>query len=179
MEHIKKEQISAYLDGQLDSREGLALETHLRDCGDCRMLRDELLEVSNLFRKAERLEPSPYLWNRIAADLNKEPTSTHSFIPSLVFGLRRHRWNFRLASATLVVVMLAGAALFIGSNSRLADRAALADIDRTYKSLATLDPETYNPFGSGLPQELEANPFKSLRRSGEMTGSRLANPGVH
>jgi len=75
--------------------------------------------------------------------------------------------------------MLAGAALFIGSNSRLADRAALADIDRTYKSLATLDPETYNPFGTGVPQELEANPFKSLRRSGEMSGSHLGIPDVN
>lgn len=179
MKHIKREQISAYLDGQLDSREIPALETHLRDCGDCRMLRDELLEISDLFRRAERLEPSPYLWNRIAADLDKEPASTHSFIPFLVSGLRRYSWNFRLASATLVVVILAGAALFVGSSRRLADRAALADIDRTYKSLATLDAETYNPFGSALPQELETNPFKSLRRRGELTGSRLANPDAN
>ncbi len=178
MKHIGKEQISACLDAQLNDSERLALEAHLRDCGHCRMLRDELLEVSNLFRQAERLEPSPYLWNRIAADLDTEPDAPPSFISSLVSGLRRYSWSLRLASATLVVVMLAGAAVFLGSN-RFAERAALADIDRTYKSLAGLDPETYNPFGSGLPQEWDANPFKSLRRSGEMSGSRLRNPDVH
>jgi len=179
MEHFKRELISPYLDDQLSSRENLALETHLRDCVDCRILRDELLEISNMFRKVERLEPSPYLWNRIAADMDKQSSSTHSFIPSLVPSLREHSWNLRLAFVTLVAVILAGAAMYIGSDNRHAGRAALADIDRTYKSLAALDPETYNPFGSGLPQELETNPFKGLRRGYKMSGSHLGNSVVN
>ena len=178
MEHIKTEQISAYLDKQLNREEALALDAHFRDCGYCRTLRDELLEVSNLFRNAERLEPSPFLWNRIAADFDKEQSSTHSFITSFLSGLRRYSWNLRLASATLAVLMIAGVAVFIGSIDRISDKAALADIDQTYKSLAALDPETYNPFGSGLPAELDANPFKSLRMSGGLPGMGPKSPGM-
>ena len=170
MPHINEEQISAYTDGQLSSDERLALEAHFLECQNCRTVRDEFLEVSDFFRKPERFEPSPYLWNRIAADFNRAKSTNHSRIASFIPSLGRHSWNLRFVSATLAVLVVAGFVVIRWDEGRLADRAALADIDRTYRSLAALDPDTYNPFGSGMPQEMDANPFKSLRLSGEKPG---------
>lgn len=178
MSHINEEQISAYLDEQLSSEEKLVLEEHFRDCESCRTVRDELIEVSRLFREAERFEPSPFLWNRIAADFNKESSPTHHWITSFIAGLRKNSWNLRLASSALVVLMIVGIVIFRGNSGRIAEQAALADIDRTYQSLAALDPDTYNPFGSGLPNELDANPFRSLRLSGEKSGISPQSRGI-
>ena len=178
MLHIKEEQISAYLDEQLSSKEKLVLEAHLRDCESCRSVRDELLEVSRLFREAERFEPSPFLWNRIAAGFANESPSTHRWITSFIAGLHKNSWNLRLASAALVVFLIAGIVVFRGNSNHIAEQAALADIDRTYQSLAALDPDTYNPFGYGLPRELDANPFRSMRLSSEKPGIRPAPRGI-
>lgn len=167
MVHIKEEQISAYIDGQLGAEERAVLEVHLSVCERCRTVRDDFSDVSHLFRQAERFEPSPFLWNRIAADFDKEISPAHDWKTSLIAGLRKFSWNLRLASATLVVLVIAGVVAFHENNGRVTDRAALANIDRTYKSLAALDPDTYNPFGSSLPRDLDTNPFKSLRLSGE------------
>ncbi|MBN1567713.1 MAG: zf-HC2 domain-containing protein [Acidobacteria bacterium] len=171
MTHIKEEEISAYLDEQLSSEEKLVLEAHLRDCEHCRAVRDELSEVTRLFREAERFEPSPFLWSRIEADYNKESSSErHHWLASFIAGLSISNWSFRLASAALVVLAAAGIFVFHGNTNRMAERAALADIDRTHQSLAALDPDTYNPFGSGLPSGLDANPFRSMRLSSEKSG---------
>ena len=170
MTHINEEQISAYLDEQLNSEETLALEVHFRDCENCRAVRDEFLEVSNLFRNAGGFEPSPFLWNRIAADFDKEKSATRSWLKSFAAGLRKPTWNLRFASAAMVILMIAGVVVFRGGSGNLAEQSALADINRTYESLAALDPDSYNPFGSGVPHELDANPFKNLRKSGEKPG---------
>jgi predicted anti-sigma-YlaC factor YlaD len=178
MSHINEGQISAYLDEQLSSEEKLVLEAHFRECESCRTVRDELFEISRLFREAERFEPSPFLWNRIAADFDKESSSTHHWITSFIDGLRKNSWNLRLASAALVVVVIAGVVVFRGNSGHVAEQAALADIDRACQSLAALDPDTYNPFGSGLPRELDANPFRSVRLSSERTGIGPQSRGI-
>jgi anti-sigma factor RsiW len=178
MSHIKEEQISAYLDEQLSSEEKLALEAHLLDCESCRTVRDELSEVSRLFREAERFEPSPFLWNRIEADFNRE-LSTHHWITSFIAGLRKSSWNLRFASAALAVLVVVGVVAYRGNSSRIADQAALADIDRAHQSLAALDPDTYNPFGSGLPNDLDANPFRSMRLSSEESGMRRPSQDIN
>jgi anti-sigma factor RsiW len=178
MSHVNEEQISAYLDKQLSTEERIAIEAHLGDCESCRTVRDELLEVSRLFREAERFEPSSFLWNRIAADFHEEQSAAHHWKISFIAGLRKYSWNLRLASAALAVLIIAGIVIFRGDSGHVADQAALADIDRTHKTLAALDPDTYNPFSSGLPSELDANPFRSLRLSGERPGIRPQSQGV-
>ncbi len=165
MTHLKEEQISAYVDEQIGREEKLVLEAHLRDCGKCRAVRDELLEITRLFREADRFEPSPFLWKRIASDFGKETSSTGNWMASFVNSFRRNSWNLRLASAALVVFAVIGIVAFHGNSIRIAEQAALADIDRTHRNLAALDPDTYNPFGSELPGELDANPFRSMRLS--------------
>jgi predicted anti-sigma-YlaC factor YlaD len=170
MLHIKEEQISAYLDEQLGESDVRVVEAHLRDCSSCRNLRDELSEISSLFQKAERFEPSPFLWNRIEAEFSREVDLPHSWTELFIAGLRRHSRNLQLASAALTVILIAGIVVYRGSEDRLSDQAALAHIDQTYRSLATLDADTYNPFGSALPAGLETNPFTNLQSGSDKSG---------
>lgn len=162
MPHIKEEQISAYIDRQLDEIESHAVEMHLRECGECRTMLSEMKELTNLFREAERFEPSPFLWNRIAANY-KDKSSIRSWKTVIIAGLGRFGWNSKFAAAALCFIMIAGIAVFREVKINTADKAALAEIDRAYKALTAQGSETYNPFSSGTPTDFDVNPFKSIR----------------
>jgi anti-sigma factor RsiW len=171
--HFGEEQISAYLDKQLDPGEARALEIHLRECESCHGVFDEMRELTNLFRGAEQVKPSPFLWTRIAADFGKERYSWRGWGATLIAGLRRYAWNPGLAAAVFGILMIAGVAVFREVNINVADRAALAEIDKAYQSLAAQNPDSYNPFVSGSPSDFDANPFKSLRLRGRTDSDPL------
>jgi len=60
MEHkICRENLSAYLDGELPADEKLSLESHLAACADCSRELAELKKVSAVFKK-NVMEPVPY-----------------------------------------------------------------------------------------------------------------------
>jgi anti-sigma factor RsiW len=166
MPHIKEEQISAYLDRQVDAAESSAIDLHLQACESCRAVFGELRDLNTLFRDAEQVEPSPFLWNRIAAsfetNLYKE-RSTRSWGASVIAGLRRYAWNPGFAAAAFAILMSAGIAVFRQNTMSTTDQAALAEIDRAYKSLAAQNPDENNPFSSGSPSDFDTNPFRSGR----------------
>ena len=168
MPHFPEEQISAYLDRQLEPRETRELELHLEECESCRALFNEMRELSGLFREAERFEPSPFLWNRIAADFDKERSSARGWGAPIIACLRGFSWNPRLAASVFAVLMITGIAVYREVNTNIADRAALAEIDKAYQSLAAQNPDSYNPFSSGSPSDFDANPFRSMRMRGRM-----------
>jgi anti-sigma factor RsiW len=174
MSHIGEERISAYIDGQLDAEDNLEIEVHLRDCSGCRAVCDEMRDVTRLFREAESLEPSPYLWNRIEACLDTARPSALGWGFSIASRLRSYGWSPTFAVAAFALFLVVALALFHGSSGHISERAALAEIDRTYRSLAAQDPEVYNPFSSGSQIDLEANPFRSLRLSGTVKKSAPA-----
>jgi hypothetical protein len=59
--------------------------------------------------------------------------------------------------------MIAGVAVFREIKVNVADKAALAEIDRAYSSLTAQNSEAYNPFSSGANSDFDANPFRSIR----------------
>lgn len=166
MPHFAEEQISAYLDKQLEPGEARALELHLGECEGCRATLNEMRELNSLFREAERFEPSPFLWNRIAADFDKDRSSAHPWGASILAGLRSLACKPGLAASIFAVLMVAGIAIYREVNTNITDRAALAEIDRAYQSLAAQDPDSYNPFSASSPSGLDANPFRSMRLRG-------------
>jgi predicted anti-sigma-YlaC factor YlaD len=173
MPHIKEEQISAYIDGQLGEIENQSVEMHLRECESCQAVLNEMGELTNLFREAERSEPSPFLWNRIAADLNnKESSSALNWKNAIFAGLCRFGWNHGVAAAALCILMIAGVAVFREININIADRAALTEIDRAYSSLTAQGSEAYNPFSSSATPDFDANPFRSIRGRTDGTPSK-------
>jgi anti-sigma factor RsiW len=165
MEHVRKEQISAFVDRQLDVRESRALEAHFRECADCRTICDEMRDLTFLFREAERFEPSPFLWNRIALRLNEEAPSARSWTKTFIPGQFDFGWKSGLAAAVLMVLIITGILTFHGNGNRAVNQAAFAEIDQTYEYLAAQNFDTYNPFSSGSSYGIDAdqNPFREMR----------------
>jgi predicted anti-sigma-YlaC factor YlaD len=168
MSHIKEAQVSAYIDKQLAAKECRAVELHLQECADCRSVFEDMSEITRLFQQAEHFRPSPFLWNRIEANIEIHAPSRWG--SSFVAGLLGFAKNSRLAAAALAIIMFVGIPVIIGTKSYMADQAALAKIDLISRDLASLDPD-YNPFSSGSPRELDENPFTSIRRSGKISST--------
>ena len=176
MPHINEEQLSAYLDGQLASQESSLIEMHLQECESCRGLYEEIREVTQLFRNAEPLEPSPFLWTRIAAGFENQPRERfreRGWIASFLAGMRRFGWNPGIAAAAFGILMFVGVAIF---NEPDIDPAALAAIDKVHQGLAAKDPDAYNPFSFGSPLNFDANPFRSVRLRGGTNSAPLGSP---
>jgi len=110
--HLGQE-LSEYLDGDLDARARAAVEAHLRDCADCTGLLDELRAVS---MRAHALEPEPPaadLWPGISARLDRR----RGAILPLPRWLERgtERWSFtlpQLAAAALVIALISGGSVW-------------------------------------------------------------------
>jgi hypothetical protein len=175
MPHINEEQLSAFLDRQLDVCENSFVETHVRECKSCRSLLEEMRALTYLFKDAERLKPSPFLWTRIAAGFeqeNRKSSSGRGRVASVLAGMRRFGLNSGLAAAAFGILMFIGISIFREPNL---NPAALAEIDRTYRSLAAEDPDAYNPFSSSSPSSFDVNPFRSVRLSGKTHSAPLKN----
>ncbi len=164
MQHIEEEQLSAFIDDQLMGEEILAVESHLRVCSDCRAVLDEMNAVTLLFQESERVAPSPFLWNRISANLNKKDPA-RGWVAAILESLHPHRRGLSAAAAALTLLLAVGITFLYENSRQVAEQAALAAIDQTYKNLAAQDPDAYNPFASGSLNEHE-NPFSSFLSGG-------------
>ncbi|AIQ64170.1 hypothetical protein PSTEL_14880 [Paenibacillus stellifer] len=68
-----EEQLSAYLDGELGEEDRMLVESHLKECPECRMLVDELLSNQHLLLSAfESMSPREDLEASVAAHISKE-----------------------------------------------------------------------------------------------------------
>lgn len=164
MQHIEEEQLSAFIDSQLSDEEMLAVKSHLRICSGCRTVLEEMNAVTRLFQESERVAPSPFLWNRISADLNKKDPA-RGWVAAILESLHPYRRGLSAAAAALTLILSVGITYLYQSSRQVAERAALAAIDQTYKSLAAQDPDAYNPFTSGSLEDHE-NPFSSFLSGG-------------
>ena len=171
MPHIKEEQLSAYLDRQLDAGEGSRVEAHLLECTSCRKLYEEMSELTHLFQRAERLEPSPFLWNRIAAGFEEHRESARKprWISTVLAGTRRLAWNPGIAAAALGIVLFVGIVILKQPNI---DPAALVAIDKAGSLIARENADTYNPFSSRSPLDFDTNPFSSVRSGGKSNSAQ-------
>ncbi|GAF82518.1 unnamed protein product [marine sediment metagenome] len=57
--------LSAYLDNELDSKSAMKVKEHLSKCSHCSERLTTLKEIHGLLRARERMEPPPFLENRI------------------------------------------------------------------------------------------------------------------
>ena len=169
-DHISGEQISAWVDGELNSSDSRNAEAHLRDCATCRAVHEEMASVTKLFHTAESIEAPPYLWRRILEAL--EAWSGRSPKPAVSYwsGLRAKA----LATAAGIVIMVGGAlGYYFYRTDYVPTQLALREIDQVGKSLSARFPEnpfrtassmnSPNPFSKLKPRE-DVNPFSSLIR---------------
>ncbi len=74
-----QDRLNDYLDSELSPREVRTLESHLKECEDCQQALRELREIVRAARQLPAVEPSPTVWDSIAANLDARgvPGSDH------------------------------------------------------------------------------------------------------
>lgn len=109
------DRLSSLLDGELPPREASALEEHLGECGACREVRDELVEIRRRARALPALEPERDLWAGIESRLGEDPLaekviplSATAADPSAGRGVRGVRFTLPQAVAAAVVLLAGG-----------------------------------------------------------------------
>ncbi len=136
-----QDRLSDYIDGALSEQERIELERHIRECQDCWVIREDLLYIRQLSRELPDYEPSPQLWDRIAAAIASETVSR-----SLNAPLRIQRFRARPAfaiAAAIIVAVLVGALLQFRSSlpgSQEADLSAPMQWNTLSSSLLELQP---------------------------------------
>ena len=161
MRHISEEQISAWVDRQLDPATMALVDTHLDTCGNCRALAEEMSAITRAYRSSASLELPPHLWTRVAARMadagGHRGWNQGGWLPAL---LTRPAWLPVPVVLIALMISIAGTVVFVEhrSTSRL-ERLALAQIETTRVTMASLDTEKYNPFRLPAPVDAKMNPF--------------------
>ena len=159
--HAPEQQISAWLDGQLEPAETAELEAHLSGCDNCRELRQELDSANRLFRDLEPAKLPPYLWTRVAAELEhprkQNPFSWLQWQGTWYFARR----ELLAAAALLVFVVTGTVGVVLDHRSTVRfEMSAIAQLDSIHDSLVARSSEVYNPFRSSGWTNTNSNPFK-------------------
>ena len=87
MTHPLQEQLSLYLDGELDPADSGRLEAHLADCPTCGALLTELRRVMGRAQALEDRPPRADLWPGVAAAIGVKPAPRRRFsltVPQLL-----------------------------------------------------------------------------------------------
>jgi anti-sigma factor RsiW len=179
VKHIFEEQISAWVDGQLEPAEMSRVESHLRDCGECRAAADEMSAMVEAFRAAETAELPPSLWGRIAANLDREASPRRAGLRSWILPVIGNPLWVRAAAALLAVAILAagGAIYFERKSAADFERRALAEMQLAQNSLVALDAESYNPFRTAGAAFRDENPFSRDQVRPDINPFRSATGG--
>jgi predicted anti-sigma-YlaC factor YlaD len=172
MSHPSDDRFSQWLDRELDPIQTAQIEEHLKGCEACRAIEMEMSGADRIFRDAEALGPSPYLWTRIAAQLDEESRQEKrnyfglgwlAGAPQLQEGsawAKAVRW----APAALLLVIIASTLTFMEYRATArAELAALAEIDRAHGTLLAANTKTFNPFHEASAADTGMNPFAQSR----------------
>ncbi len=72
-DHIRPEDLSAYLDQDLDPRRMQHIGAHLKECETCSQVANELGALCSGLAKLSQIEPRHNLWTDVAARLDDKP----------------------------------------------------------------------------------------------------------
>lgn len=155
------EQLSDYLDGELDPPAHAAVEAHLASCGDCARVLNELRSVVLTAQSMPSREPSADLWAGISAALPSNAPSDR------IVSISRRRFSlplWQLAAAAVLLIAVSGwmAVRFLApapaGNESLASRADSGDgSDRSAADVAAvrLDDPAYDAAIADLKATLD------------------------
>jgi anti-sigma factor RsiW len=157
--HVSEDQISSWLDHQLDPEVSLRIEKHLECCPSCGRKRAEMAAASSLFREMEALAPPVYLWTRISAGLRQMEPEPVGWVARLGVPFHQRGWlRAEILAFVATVVIACGFGISRWSAVRT-ERQQLAAIDRAYHSLLPQNAESFNPFATSPWVNTESNPF--------------------
>ena len=103
-----KNRLSAYLDGELDSRTSSQIALHLEECSSCKLDVENLRKVNTFWEAEEPMPTDPYFLVRLRARLREQERN-------LPVAFNVWRW---LERALVPVTVLAGLAfgIFLGTH---------------------------------------------------------------
>jgi anti-sigma factor RsiW len=169
--HLSEDLISQWVDRELDPRQAAQVEEHLKNCENCHAVQQEISALSRLYQTETALEPPPYLWNRIAAQIGEESRSERRRFFSLGRllprdGLRQPAWigtPIWAPAAVLLVVISCTLAIMHYQAAERAQSAAIMEIDRAHSALTALNTKNYNPFHEPTAMDTGTNPFTRIQ----------------
>lgn len=158
--HLAEEQISAWLDHQLDDDAVGSVEQHLAGCDQCRAVGEGFSSVDQLFHKMETVEPSPYLWSKISAGLDEAALAKTGWFSRLGSTFARNVWVRAEVLALAATMVIACSVGILHWSALRTERRQLAEIDITYQKLIPQNAESYNPFATSPQIDTGRNPFR-------------------
>jgi anti-sigma factor (TIGR02949 family) len=135
-----REQIQAYLDGELETTERVAVETHLAACPDCRRLADSYRSLFTALDRSAAPEPAPGFAARVLGRVAAARA-------------RRRRWQ-TLVAAAAVLLLSTAAMLWAWDDLPAAAWDHVADLGRVELWAAAADAVT--EFAAGVSVAGEA-----------------------
>ena len=125
-----QDKIGLYYYGELSDREKQSLEEHASICKDCAAQIHDVKVILDIVSTKEIPDQSPEFWADYDATLkeklsakNKLENRTHNFIPGIFYGIKEYllpdfQRSFHPAFSAIVVILLLGAAVFLGYNTK-------------------------------------------------------------
>lgn len=117
-----EEQLSAYIDRELDARECRDIEGHVETCSHCRAMIDEYRAMGALMRRSEPFVDTDAVWSRISDKLELPKVQVAS-MDSLA-NRRIKQWGFSILAAAASVAFLFSALRYSGIGEHDSDDAS-------------------------------------------------------
>jgi anti-sigma factor RsiW len=108
--------LSAYLDGELESADRAALEAHMEECEECRIVLRQLRGVLDWARSYQGSEPKSDAWPAIATEIRKAQRAV------VDLNVERERRPSRMRFSVPQLIAAGIALLLVGSGSWLVAR---------------------------------------------------------
>ena len=165
--------IHAFADGELDLTKSLEIETHLRDCQTCALVREEIRGLGLLMKeKSVRFKPSPSFEKRLRSSVRREAKEK----PTM-----QSWWRWSIAAASLAAVVVAVWAFVMILNRPSSDTLVAQEVVSSHvrslmaqhlMDVPSSDQHTVKPWFDG---KLDFSPpVKDLTAQGfELKGGRL------
>jgi anti-sigma factor RsiW len=102
------EQLSTYLDGELDSADRAMLEAHLEQCDECRTALKQLDGLVGWAQAYEGSEPERDVWPDIAGEIRKSPRAMVNLAAERETRSSKRRFTLPLAAAASIGLLAVG-----------------------------------------------------------------------
>ena len=124
------DQLSAYLDGELDSVDRAALEAHLENCDQCRTTLKQLNGVMGWAQAYRGREPERDAWPDIAGEIGKSPRGVVNLDGEREVRSARRRFTIpQVLAATISLLVVGSGSWWVARSTAAEDRiAAVIDI---------------------------------------------------
>lgn len=158
------DQLSAYLDGDLDSKDRAALEVHLAECDECAAVLEQLRGVVGWAQTYSGSEPERDVWPAVAGEIRKSPRGVVNLAAEREQRSTGRRFSLPLALAATVSFLVVGSGSWWLARATVPENriAAVIDVSAPEEGFSVAAAihaaQTYGPAIADLERMLLAEP---------------------